>query len=282
MVAALSVVAASSNNVLSYQWYQGTVGTTTTPVGTNAPGFTTPALVAATDYWVRVSNGSTTLDSNAATITPIDLPTITTQPSSQSILTGGSTTMTVAASGSGPITYQWYAGVGGDTSTPIGGATGTSFTTPALVSTTSYWVRVTNPVGFVNSMTATITVTAPACSTAHLPISQVQGAARRIRVGQTVAIRGVVVGDYEGPDPALRGFYLQDLPSDDDGDPSTSEGVFVFESSNADGVALGQVVQVTGRVSEFQGQTEIDFPTVESCSTTAAVTPVDVTLRPGR
>ena len=43
-------------------------------------------------------------------------------------------------------------------------------------------------------------------------------------------MRGVVVGDYEGPAPALRGFYLQDLPADDDGDPATSEGIFVFES----------------------------------------------------
>ena len=33
--------------------------------------------------------------------------------------------------------------------------------------------------------------------------------------------RGVVVGDYEGPSPALRGFYLQDPTGD--GDPATSD-----------------------------------------------------------
>ena len=44
--------------------------------------------------------------------------------------------------------------------------------------------------------------------------------------------RGVVVGDYEGPSPALRGFFLQDPKGD--GDPATSDGIFVFEGSNAD------------------------------------------------
>jgi subtilisin family serine protease len=39
---------------MSYQWYQGAAGTTTTPVGTNSPSFTTPKLRSTTSYWVRV------------------------------------------------------------------------------------------------------------------------------------------------------------------------------------------------------------------------------------
>ena len=50
----LSVIATGTG--LSYQWYQGTSGTTTTPVGTNSPSFTTPNLTVQTSYWVRVSN----------------------------------------------------------------------------------------------------------------------------------------------------------------------------------------------------------------------------------
>ena len=67
--------------------------------------------------------------------------------------------------------------------------------------------------------------------------------------------QGIVVGDFEGPAGTLRGFHLQSLLPDDD--PATSEGVFVFNGSGNNVVALGQVVRVTGAVSEFQGQTQI-------------------------
>jgi len=63
----LSVTATGGS--LSYQWYQGTSGTTTTPVGTDSPNYTTPNLTATTSYWVRVSNIIGTADSNTATVT---------------------------------------------------------------------------------------------------------------------------------------------------------------------------------------------------------------------
>ncbi len=77
--------------------------------------------------------------------------------------------------------------------------------------------------------------------------------------GLTVAIEGVVVGDYEGPVPALRGFYVQEEDADQDSDPATSEGIFVFHG-DVDSVSLGDVVKVQGTVAEFQGQTQIGFP----------------------
>lgn len=69
--------------------------------------------------------------------------------------------LTVAAAGTVPLTFQWYIGVSGDSSSPIGGATFSSFTTPSLAATTSYWVRVSNEAGSVNSTTATVSVSAP-------------------------------------------------------------------------------------------------------------------------
>jgi predicted extracellular nuclease len=77
--------------------------------------------------------------------------------------------------------------------------------------------------------------------------------------GQVVAIEGVVVGDYEGPSPTLRGFYVQEEDEDQDGDPNTSEGIFVFHG-DVDSVDLGDKVRVQGTVSEFQGQTQLGFP----------------------
>ncbi len=69
--------------------------------------------------------------------------------------------MLAGASGTTPLSYQWYRGSTGDTSNPISGATSSSYTTPKLIQTTSYWVAVTNSCGSANSNTATITMAAP-------------------------------------------------------------------------------------------------------------------------
>lgn len=66
---------------------------------------------------------------------------------------GGLKLFKVVASGSGPMTYQWYQGETGDTSHPIAGATGASFQTPALTACTCYWARVTNALGHADSET---------------------------------------------------------------------------------------------------------------------------------
>lgn len=90
--------------------------------------------------------------------TPPVLPSITTQPASQTIATGSSVTLSVVASSPTSPSYQWYRGTAGDTTNPISGATSSSFTTPVLTTATSYWVRVTNTDGSLNSNTAVISV----------------------------------------------------------------------------------------------------------------------------
>jgi hypothetical protein len=86
-------------------------------------------------------------------------PMITTQPSSQTIVNGQVVTLTVVATSTLPLSYQWYQGDSGNTANPIGGATGNSYTTLPLSSTTQYWVRVSNTTGSVDSTTAIVTVT---------------------------------------------------------------------------------------------------------------------------
>ncbi|MGZ6209435.1 MAG: Ig-like domain-containing protein [Syntrophales bacterium] len=87
-------------------------------------------------------------------------PSITSQPQNKTIQSGQTANLSVIASGSTPLSYQWYRGSSGNTSTPVG-TNSSSYTTPALTQTTSYWVRVTNSCGSANSNTATITVTVP-------------------------------------------------------------------------------------------------------------------------
>jgi uncharacterized protein len=122
---------------------------------------------------------------------------------------------------------------------------------------------------------APVEVVVDPCTDAFTPISAIQGSGETSPlVGQTVTTLGVVVGDYEGPAPALRGFYLQDPVGD--GDAATSEGIFVF-NGNLDLVNVGDLVAVSGTAAEFQGQTQISASGVVACGT-GAVAPVDVAL----
>ncbi|HEX7153272.1 MAG TPA: M57 family metalloprotease [Thermoanaerobaculia bacterium] len=98
--------------------------------------------------------------SGITTPPPCTAPAITAQPTSRTINRGSSTTLTVTATGTGPLLYQWFLGNSGNTGSPIAGATGSSITVNPQ-STTSYWVRVTNACGAVNSVAATVTVNVP-------------------------------------------------------------------------------------------------------------------------
>jgi predicted extracellular nuclease len=123
------------------------------------------------------------------------------------------------------------------------------------------------------------TVPPPPASTCNLPfthIYDVQGTTDTSPLSGTVtSVQGVVVGDYEGPSPNLRGFTLQDATGD--GNPATSDGIFVFNFSN-NSVTLGSLISVTGQVQEFQGQTQIgSVSALEPCGA-GSVTPADVTL----
>jgi large repetitive protein len=141
----LSVVA-SGTPTLTYQWYVGTSGTTTSPVNGATSTTFTPSPTTTTSYWVRVSNscnGVQHADSNTAVVTVTCSPPTAPAPvaSPSSIAFGQSSSLSEAPTGTGPFTYQWYVGASGTTTSPIGGATNSSVTvSPA--STTSYWVRV--------------------------------------------------------------------------------------------------------------------------------------------
>jgi len=155
----LSVSASGGGGPLSYQWYQGTSPGGTPIVGATGSSLTvTPAV--STSYWVLVSATCGSRASNTAVVTVCNRPAITKQPPSLIIRSGASTTLTVTATGSDPLTYQWYEGASGVTTTPISGATTSSYTTPVLYANKAYWVRVRstcNGTVDVNSSTANIT-----------------------------------------------------------------------------------------------------------------------------
>jgi predicted extracellular nuclease len=117
----------------------------------------------------------------------------------------------------------------------------------------------------------------------YTPIYAIQGNGLSAAFTGDVSTKGVVVGDFEGTS-AASGFYIQDLTGD--GDPATSDGIFVYTgSSNL--VSVGQVVGVTGYARERFDQTTLNGSNSNSSAVPAAnivqcgvgsVAPTDVTL----
>ncbi len=153
---AAAVSVTDTGEVLSRQWYRGLPGDTSTPVGTDSDTMAA-VLTASTAFWCRVTGSCGVQDSNAAMVRLRAVPSLAAQPQDATVPSGGTAVLTVTAEGAAPLAYQWYQGPAGDTGTPVG-AGSRSFTTPPLSAGTSYWVRVSNGCGHVDSAAAAVAV----------------------------------------------------------------------------------------------------------------------------
>jgi hypothetical protein len=152
----LSATAAGAG--LSYQWYLGTSGDTSNPIGgATSATYTTPTLNATATYWLLVTNAAGTADSRTDTVTVNGPPVIVTQPADTSVGKGQTATLTATASGVG-LSYQWYTGASGDTSNPVSGATSATLTTGPLTAAATFWLQVTNPAGPTDTAAARVTL----------------------------------------------------------------------------------------------------------------------------
>jgi len=118
--------------------------------------------------------------------------------------------------------------------------------------------------------TITVTISEPLET---ILISSVQGSGTASPLeGQEVQVEAVVTSLITTND-VLSGFYVQEEDADADGDPATSEGVFVFcGSSCPTGLAAGDLVQLVGTADEFFDNTQI--ATTGSVSVLASDTPL--------
>jgi len=96
-------------------------------------------------------------------LTMPQIPQITSQPASTTVMAGQTAMFSVTATGTAPLGYQWSRG-----GTVIAGATGQTYTTAATViadSGATFTVAVSNAAGSVTSQPATLTVNAPTAGT---------------------------------------------------------------------------------------------------------------------
>ena len=149
----LTVVA--SGTALEYQWRKDSVDIS----GATAASLTLDELTSedVADYDVVVTSNCGTATSAAATLTVNDPVTITAEPSSTTLCEAEMLSLSVTATGTTPLTYQWRKD-GSD----IAGATASSFSITSVSTDDDgdYDVVVTNDCGSLTSATATVTVDA--------------------------------------------------------------------------------------------------------------------------
>ncbi|MGB4786353.1 MAG: DUF4082 domain-containing protein [Candidatus Acidiferrum sp.] len=149
-------VAASGTAPLTYQWQKNGAVIS----GATSASYTTPATTTSdngTQFTVRVSNsaGSVTSSTTTLIVTAV-VPSITTQPISQSVTAGQTATFSITATGTAPLSYQWQ-----KNGTAISGANSASYTTPTTTigdNDAQFTVAVSNSAGSSTSSVASLTV----------------------------------------------------------------------------------------------------------------------------
>jgi Bacterial Ig domain/Immunoglobulin domain len=151
-------VVATGTAPLSYQWQKNSANIS----GATLASYTTSATTTTDNgstFQVVVSNSAGSVTSRAATLTvnpAVVAPTITTQPTNQTVTAGQTASFSVVASGTAPLSYQWQ-----KNGANISGATFASYITPATTSAdngSTFQVVVSNSAGSMTSSAASLTV----------------------------------------------------------------------------------------------------------------------------
>ena len=141
-------------------------------------------------------------------------PSITTQPQSQSLITGSNAVFAVVASGQAPLSYQWsFNGSNLANSSHIGGATSATLTVSNITVADAgpYRVVVSNNHGSATSTNATLTVLVPAAITTQ-PTNQA------VLLGGNVTFSAAATGTL----PVAVQWYFNGAPLTDGGGISAS------------------------------------------------------------
>jgi autotransporter passenger strand-loop-strand repeat protein len=219
--------------LINNSWVNVSSSNTSSFTGATSASFTITAVVAsdAGTFRVVVSNTGGTVDSKSVTLTVNTgsaAPTITQNPSDETVSVGSTATFTAAASGSPTPTVQWQLSVNGGAFANIPGATSTtySFTAAANENGDQYRAVFTNSAGTATTTAATLTTTS----------GQVVGPGQQLVVGAGQTVSGVTV---------LPGGYLLVLAGGTDMGSLIEGG---DETVEAGGQSIGTTVDKQGTI----------------------------------
>ena len=183
-------VSATGTNPMTYQWRKD---------GSAIAGATLDALTLQAvspfdsgSYSVVITNAAGSATSNGAYLhvsQSTSAPTITSQPVSATVAVGASASFSVAATGSGTLSYQWRKG-----GAAIAGAASPTLSIPSAQTfdAATYTVLVSNSAGSVVSPGATLTVQSTPTSPTTARLGNISSRAR-VENGSGILISGFVV-----------------------------------------------------------------------------------------
>ena len=175
---------AAGPSTATFQWFDAATGSSVSSA-THSPAFTPTAANNGERIYCKINNNYGSVNSSSAIVTVGSTPVITTQPSSVGTNYGSLVTFTVTASGTQPLSYQWY-----KSGIAIQGANLNYITFPSVTNTDSgtYQVAITNIYGGTNSASVKLSVANPI-----LVISQPTSLI--VTQGQTTTFNITVTGD---------------------------------------------------------------------------------------
>lgn len=242
----LTLSATASNGTIS--WYDAPTGGNLVGTGTS---FTTPVLTSTTTYYVEAQNGDCISSRTAVTASVNEQPVITSSTPASRCGDGSVTLQATASIG----TIYWY-------NAPTGGtlvATGGTFTTPVLGTTTTYYVEVVN--GTCSSVRTAVVATVYAVSviTSTTPTSRCDAG---ILTLQATSSNGVISW-YDAP----TGGNLVATGTSFTTPILTTTTTYYVETQNGDCIsprtAITASIAPTAAPSGFANQTYCDGETVE-------------------
>ena len=272
-----------SLNGMSLQYRSATYST-----GTVSVAALPDKVVPANDYFLAEVSGPAGSNPTGA-----DLPT----PDFSTTLLNmsGTNGQVILASGTSPITTVGNLAASSGVVDMVGyGTTPTSFETARTGAATSTTTSASRKAGNADTDSNSADFAAPATPTPTAadgdtnpppppppvgvtPIAEIQGTGDTSpKAGDVVTTRGVVTAAY--PSGGFNGFFIQTdgTGGGSDATPDASDAIFVFGSAATATVAIGDLVEVTGEVSEYFGSTQITAADAAAV-THPAETPIGVT-----
>jgi gliding motility-associated-like protein len=190
-----------------YRWYTQSSGGIAISGEVNG-SYSTPSITSTTTYYVSINNG---LCESLRTPVIATINTIPTAPTATGNSACGAAVITLNASGGSNGQYRWYTAATGGT--PIAGEVNSSYVTPSLISTTTYYVAIstiacestrTAVVATINTIPAAPSVTGNSgCGTSTVALNASGGTNGQYRWYTTAtggtAITGEVNSSYTTP-----------------------------------------------------------------------------------
>ncbi|MFO1451013.1 MAG: immunoglobulin domain-containing protein [Opitutaceae bacterium] len=267
-------VAASGSAPLVYAWSKN--GTVISGANSTTYSIANARISDAGSYTVTVTNPAGTVTSAAAVLVVNALPpSILTQPQSASVAAGVGVTFSAVATGTPPLTFQWFRNA-----VPILGATDSSYrlVSPGAADAGSYAVTVTNSAGTAISEPAALTVVVPEIGPtawlSNLSVRATLETGQQLILGfsthgsRIILLRGagpaltaLGVGLDGHPDPTLRVFDAagRQIDQNDNWNPALAttfaeQGAFNFPDGSLDSALLAKVADLNTAIVSGRGR----------------------------